>query len=369
MSNIALQSQAVLVESDPMPKYSVEIKGYSWEGAENGFVDYEKMLDSYITTGFQAQHLGQAMVEVNRMLECRKQPMDQEKLAEMDISPDHRCYPRTNCTIFMGYTSNLISSGLRETLCFLVKHNLVDCVVATAGGVEEDIIKCLAPTYSASFALDGVTLRSKGHNRIGNMIVPNENYCKFQDWLEPIMDEMLEKQKNEGVWWTPSKMIKLMGERIDDESSVLYWCAKNNIPIFSPAITDGSLGDNLYFNSYNHPELRMDIIDDIRYINDISAFSLNTGMLILGGGLIKHHICNANLMRDGADFSVYINTSGEYDGSDAGAKPDEAKSWGKIRQTARPVKVTAEVTLVLPLLVARTFVPYLAEMTRLKELE
>lgn len=57
----------------------------------------------------------------------------------------------------------------------------------------------------------------------------------------------------------------------------------------------------------------------------------NTGMIILGGGVIKHHICNANLMRNGADFAVYINTASEFDGSDAGARPDEAVSWGKIR--------------------------------------
>jgi deoxyhypusine synthase len=30
--------------------------------------------------------------------------------------------------------------------------------------------------------------------------------------------------------------------------------------------------------------------------------------IILGGGLVKHHTCNANLMRNGADYSVYINT-------------------------------------------------------------
>lgn len=54
-------------------------------------------------------------------------------------------------------------------------------------------------------------------------------------------------------------------------------------------------------------------------------------MIILGGGVIKHHINNANLMRNGADFSVCINTAAEYDGSDAGARPDEAKSWGKIK--------------------------------------
>ena len=43
--------------------------------------------------------------------------------------------------------------------------------------------------------------------------------------------------------------------------------------------------------------------------------------------------------RNGADFSVYVNTGQEFDGSDAGARPDEAVSWGKIRVDAKPVKV------------------------------
>ena len=78
-------------------------------------------------------------------------------------------------------------------------------------------------------------------------------------------------------------------------------------------------------------------------------------MLIFGGGLVKHPICNANLMRNGANFSVFVNTGQEFDGSDSGAKPDEAISWGKVRADATPVKVHADATLILPLLVAQTF--------------
>ncbi|KAK3275721.1 hypothetical protein CYMTET_16165, partial [Cymbomonas tetramitiformis] len=69
----------------------------------------------------------------------------------------------------------------------------------------------------------------------------------------------------------------------------------------------------------------------------------------------KHHICNANLMRNGADFAVFVNTAQEFDGSDSGARPDEAISWGKIRMDAKPVKVYGDATLVFPLLVAQTF--------------
>lgn len=65
--------------------------------------------------------------------------------------------------------------------------------------------------------------------------------------------------------------------------------------------------------------------------------------------------CNANLMRNGADFSVFINTGNEFDGSDSGAAPDEAISWGKIRINAKPVKVCADATFVFPLIVSQTF--------------
>jgi len=71
--------------------------------------------------------------------------------------------------------------------------------------------------------------------------------------------------------------------------------------------------------------------------------------------IIKHHICNANLMRNGADFSVYINTGQEFDGSDSGARPDEAISWGKIKLDAKPVKVYGEATVFFPLIVSGTF--------------
>ena len=48
---------------------------------------------------------------------------------------------RTRCKIFLAYTSNLISAGVREHIRYLVEHRLVDVLVTTAGGVEEDLIK------------------------------------------------------------------------------------------------------------------------------------------------------------------------------------------------------------------------------------
>lgn len=304
-------------------------------------------LDAMHTTGFQATAYARAREEFNRMLSQRQSPSG------------------SGCTIFLALTSNLISSGVRDTVRALARWHAIDCIVTTAGAVEEDLVKCLGPTLLGSFSLDGATLRSHGLNRAGNLLIPNDNYCAFEDWLSPLLEQLHSEQTSyasndvsSSSVWSPSSLCDRLGREMDSDSSILTWCHRNRIPVFCPALTDGSLGDMLYFHSYKHPGFVLDIVQDVRALNDLAVHAKppsTTGMIILGGGVAKHHTCNANLMRNGADYAVYINTACEYDGSDSGASPDEAISWGKIASSADPVKLHADATLVFPLLVAETF--------------
>ncbi|CAG99609.1 deoxyhypusine synthase [Kluyveromyces lactis] len=376
MSNIDgklpdILSDAVLKQSVPVPDNFVKVEGIDYSKPESRNMRSKDLIKSMATMGFQASSLGKACDIIDEMRSWRGEHRDKLEEHDRKGSFDNDGYQKT--TIFMGYTSNLISSGLRETLRFLVQNKMVDAIVATAGGVEEDIIKCLADTYLGEFSLPGKGLRDQGMNRIGNLLVPNDNYCKFEEWIVPILDKMLEEQENyvesqgkdcldsnfdqDSPVWTPSKLIRRLGKEINDESSVLYWAYKNDIPIFCPAVTDGSIGDMLFFHTFkaSPKQLRLDIVSDIRKINSMSMEASRAGMIILGGGLIKHHIANACLMRNGADYAVYINTGQEFDGSDAGARPDEAVSWGKIKADAKSVKVYADATVVFPLVVAATF--------------
>ncbi|MEK6904475.1 MAG: deoxyhypusine synthase, partial [Nanoarchaeota archaeon] len=291
----------VLRESEKDPEGLPEVHGYDF----NEGVDYEKMLKQYAVTGFQATHLAEAIKIIKKMRE--------EK-----------------CTIFLGYTSNLVSSGLRDVFRYLVENKFVDVVVTTAGGVEEDIIKCIKPFLLGKFSMSGEYLRHKGINRAGNVLIPNSRYCAFEDFFVPILKDIVEEQKKTGKIYCTNDLIWKLGEKINNKESIYYWANKNKIPVFCPTITDGSMGDMIYFFSYDNPELKIDFVQDIRRLNDIAITAKKTGVIILGSSVVKHHILNANMMRNGANYSVYINTSQEYDGSDAGARPDEAISWGKI---------------------------------------
>ncbi|KAL2160809.1 hypothetical protein VTH06DRAFT_1006 [Thermothelomyces fergusii] len=340
----AAATEAVLVKSAEMPEGSQKVEELDFNQLKGRPITVDDLFQGMKHMGFQASSMCEAIRIINEMRAWR----------------DAETGERT--TIFLGYTSNMISSGLRGVFRYLVQHKHVSAIVTTAGGIEEDFIKCLGDTYMSSFSAAGAELRAKGLNRIGNLVVPNSNYCAFEDWVVPILDKMLQEQEAsrgtaDEVHWTPSKVIHRLGKEIDDERSVYYWAYKNDIPVFCPALTDGSLGDMLYFHTFKSSprQLRIDIVEDIRRINTIAVRAKRAGMIILGGGVVKHHIANACLMRNGAESAVYINTAQEFDGSDAGARPDEAVSWGKIKVGADAVKVYVEATTCFPFIVANTF--------------
>lgn len=340
---------SVFRDTDPIPDDTPQVKGYDF----NQGINYKDLLGSYIHTGFQATNVGLAIDQINQMIQKRKEPLEKKK----DLSEKDQAQGSSHlaCTIFLGFTSNMISCGVRESLRYLAQHHMVDVMVTTAGGIEEDLIKCLGTVYIGDFSLSGKELYRTGYDRIGNLLMPNTHYKKLFLWIVPIWQQMLLEQETQGVRWTPSKVIHRLGKEIDNPESVCYWAYKNNIPIFSPALTDGAIGDTLFLFSSKQPGLIIDLVEDVARINKLALGANNTGMIILGGGLAKHHICNANCWRNGADYSVFVNSGQEFDGSDSGARPDEAVSWGKIKKDAKPVKIFGDASVIFPLLVAETF--------------
>ncbi|XP_037649547.1 deoxyhypusine synthase-like isoform X1 [Sebastes umbrosus] len=345
---------------EPVPEDMPKIQGYDF----NKGVDYSALLKSYRTTGFQATNFGLAVQEIHNMIKRRQQPL---KTVNGLVEDPSTCPCLQSCTIFLSYTSNLISCGVRESIRYLAEHRMVDVLVTTAGGIEEDLIKCLGPVYVGEFTMPGKDLYKRGLNRGGNTLMPEENYEKFDKWMTPILKQMLQEQKSQGTRWTPSKVIHRLGKEINNPESVYNWAYKNNIPVFCPALTDGAIGDLFYLLSAENPGFIVDIVEDIAKLNNLAVAANSTGMIALGGGVAKHQVCNANSWRDGADYAVYVNTAQEFDGCDSGARPDEAVSWGKIRAEAKPVKVFGDASIIFPLLVAETFAVHVSETAEQKQ--
>lgn len=308
------------------------IDGYDFEQG----LDFTEFLKAYARTGFQATHLAEG-IEIAKAMQ------------------------REKATIFLSYTSNLVSSGVRDIIKYLVKHKKVDVLITSAGGVEEDIIKALKPFALGKFDVSGRMLFEHGINRTGNIFIPNDRYAVFDQFMQKFFEKIYAKQQ-EGVIFSPHDLCRELGKEIDEESSILYWAAKNNIPVFCPGIVDGSLGDLVVFFKQSHPDFLIDVSKEVLDITKIVLNAEKTGGILLGGGISKHFALNANIFREGFDFAVYINTAEEYDGSDSGARVEEAISWGKVKAEAPSVKIHCDATIAFPLLVAGAFITATLEL-------
>jgi deoxyhypusine synthase len=293
-----------------------------------GKIDSEKIIElveSMKSIGFQATHLGKAA----------------EVLREMK---EH------NATIFLSFTSNMVSSGLREYFAFLVKHKMVNAIITSVGSIEEDLMKTEKPFLLGSFEVNDLELHKKGINRIGNIFVPNDRYLWLEKKLLPFFDEMLEKQKKKGKMLSSSTIIFELGKKVKDENSILYWATKNNIPVFCPAITDGAFGLQLFSFKQRNRDFGIDVTADMQELADLVLGAEKTAGIILGGGTAKHQLIGANILRNGLDYAVYVSTAIEGDGSLSGAKVKEGISWGKINPVAEHVYVEGDATIIFPLL-------------------
>src|SRR3990167_2583517 len=182
------------------------VKDFRW----NKGITVKELLDRYRTTGFQSIELSKAADVIVKM-------------------------KKDSAKIFLTFTSNMVTSGLRGLFAQLIELGMADVIVTTVGSIEEDIMKAMGEKfYIGKFDSDDAELHEQGINRVGNLLIKNESYMKFEDYITKVLDNLYSKKNK----WSVSELLKEIGLILKDPDSILYQAAKNNVPIFCPAITD-----------------------------------------------------------------------------------------------------------------------------------
>ena len=252
--------------------------------------------------------------------------------------------------IYLTFTSNMVTTGLRGFFAQMVKLKMADVLVTTSASIEEDIIKSMGDSIEvSSFGADDLAMREKGENRIGNLLIRNESYMKFEDKMREYLDQIYLKHKRIDV----STLLRELGLLMNDEDSILYQAAKNNVPIFCPGIADSAIGFHLYMFQEKHKDFFVDVIRDVKNVIFASNHDEKKGLISLGGSISKHYAVFSGLLNGGFDYAVYLTTSHASSGSMSGATTKEAMSWGKLKDTAAGVTVNGDVTITYPLMMIR----------------
>ncbi len=294
-----------------------KVKDIEWKKGMN----VAELVKSLGNCGFQG-------VELNKAVEC---------FTKMK---------REGAKIYLTFTSNMTTSGLRGFFAQLIKLGMADVIITTVGSIEEDIMKAIGEDfYIGNYSADDVGLHEKGMNRVGNLLIRNESYEKFESYMVEVIAKLYEKKNRYSV----SEMLKEIGFMLKDEKSILYQAAIKNVPVFCPAITDGAFGFQLFMFQQDHKDFVVDVVQDFANLIFSSTHDDKKAIIALGGGVSKHHAILGTLLNGGADYAVYMTTAHEYSGSLSGATTREAKSWGKIKDSADAVTVIGDVSITFPL--------------------
>jgi len=254
-----------------------------------------------------------------------------------------------DCVKFLSFPANLVATGTRGAFKELVKRKLVDVIVTTCGTLDHDVARSWKKYFRGSFLMDDKMLRKHNVNRLGNVLVPNESYGLI---IEEKTKMLLDSLWKEGVREVSTHQLCWeIGKRACNESSILYWAAKHNIPVYVPGITDGAVGYQLWLFSQEH-DFRINLLKDEGELSDLVFTAKKTGALIVGGGISKHHTLWWNQFKDGLDYAVYISTAVEWDGSLSGARPREAISWRKIKEEADQIMIEGDASVILPIMIS-----------------
>ncbi|MBS3068105.1 deoxyhypusine synthase [Candidatus Micrarchaeota archaeon] len=280
--------------------------------------------NDFLQTGFQATQIARAVEIIKKM-------------------------KKEKAKIFLSFTSNMVASGLRGIFAELCKRKFVDVIITAGGSLDHDLIRAYKDYELGDFFMDDVQLHKKGINRLGNILVNNECYVELEKRIKPIFERLYNKNKI----CAPSEIASEIGRSLNNKNSFLFWCAKNNIPVFCPGITDSAIGLQVYFFKQKYKDFGIDVTKDMQKLASIVLDAEKTGGIVLGGGISKHHTIGVNILRGGLDYAVYVTTASPWDGSLSGARTQEAISWGKLKERSRYVTVDCDATIAFPVIVGK----------------
>ncbi len=249
----------------------------------------------------------------------------------------------------ISFTANIVATGLRGVLAQVVRKELFNLIVTTCGTVDHDIARSTGGRYyRGSFYLDDTEVYERGFHRLGNVLIPIQDYGpRIEKFVYRILDSLDRKRA-----WGIYEILWVIGKELKDKHSILDAAAEREVPVIVPGYLDGAFGTALFTYQQTHSDLRIDPFRDEELMADKFFRSKKAVALIIGGGISKHHTIWWAQFRGGLDCAVYITTANEYDGSLSGAHPREAISWGKLKKTGRHIVVYGDATILLPLIVA-----------------
>ena len=269
-----------------------------------------------------------------------------------------RMLAEKGCGIILTIAGSTSAAGCMQIYTEMVKHNMVDAIVATgATVVDMDFFEALGFChYQGTPYVDDRVLRSLYIDRIYDTYIDEEQLQVCDKTIQTIADSLPPCPHSS------REFIREMGRYLTGHAvkkeSLVQTAFEHDVPIFCPAFSDSSAGFGLVLHQVKHPKshLSIDSVKDFLELTQVKLKAGETGLLMIGGGVPKNFaqdtvVCAEVLGKEVPmhKYAVQITVADVRDGACSSSTLKEANSWGKVDSNNEQM-VYAEATSVLPLL-------------------
>ena len=274
-------------------------------------------------------------------------------------------------TVGLSLSGALTPAGLgMSALIPLVEAGMVDWIVSTGAVLYHDTHFGIGlEMRRGSVDISDVRLREEGVVRIHDIFFDYQVLLSTDAFFREIFraDEF---QRTMGT----AEFHNLCGRYVLEREralgltrkSLIAACYEADVPVYTSAPGDSSIGMNVAEQALSGSQLRIDPSIDV---NETAAIVLDakrsggkSAVMIMGGGSPKNFLLQTEphlqevlgIEEAGHDYFIQVTDARPDTGGLSGATPSEAVSWGKVDPEALPDTVVCylDVSVALPLMAA-----------------
>ncbi len=187
-----------------------------------------------------------------------------------------------NSTIFVCGSGNLIPSGMRRLLAYVIKNRFVDVLVMSGTVLFHDIHETLGRNhYQAHPSMGDDELEAAEVMRLGDTLANRDEYQEADEWIGSVINQ-LETTRAYAV----REFLHLTGRELAEiaqEDGIMTAAYKARIPVFCPDILNSELAVGIARAKFEKKlHLTFDTTQDTLEMMQIGQKTRNSGMITLG---------------------------------------------------------------------------------------
>jgi len=275
----------------------------------------------YAHSGFNARRLADACRIYCRMLEDRT-------------------------TVALTMAGAMTPIGMSGPIIELIRNGFVDFIISTGANIYHDLPRPFdLPMVQGHWAVDDNALAEEGVARIYDVFIT-------EDESLDVTDEVFRNALMTIPADTPISTAQLhhhLGRVFGQvaphpEKSFLVAAAEHDVPVYTSSPADSSVAIAAVVPYIHEHRILIDPMMDLMETTAIVWNAEKNGVVELGGGSPKNFYLQTqpiiwmafqkDLASGGHDYFIQLTTDAPHWGGLSGATPQEAKSWGKIKDAA-----------------------------------